>query len=150
MPTDKSGGVYSRTCLVAVVYAPDDETAFSVFNAVGCQVISSGSPDTIVEFESDADIRSPRDYLHVGPIGSENRHVCVYRTVDGGHRVMSGCWQPNVDGLRGGTIDEFAERVEQVYGDDNEEHFQSKIYYDQYMAFVAMARSRISEWQQEA
>lgn len=141
--------VYSRNCLVAVVYAPDHGTAAQVFQVVACEVISSGSPNTVVEFESDAEIRTSRDYLHVGPIGSENRHICVYRTVGGGHRVTCGCW--NSDKYpKGGTIDEFAERVEQVYGDDVEEHFQNKIYYEQYMAFVSMARSRISEWQQEA
>lgn len=148
MSEQESDGVYSRSCLTAVVYAPDHDSALLVFQTVTCDVNASGSPDTVVEFGSDADIGDARDYLHVGPIGSENRHISVYRTVSGGHRVMCGCWWPNEDDLRGGTIDEFAERVEQVYGDDDPENFQNKIYYDQYVAFIAMARSRISEWQQ--
>lgn len=139
--------VFSRSCLVAVVYAPDHDTAVRVFQVVACGGIASGTPDTVVEFGSDADIRGPRDYLHVGPIGSENRHISLYRTVGGGHRVICGCWNSEKD-IRGGTIDEFAARVEQVYGDDDPELFLNKTYHDQYTAFIEMARSRISEWQQ--
>lgn len=145
MPTNEAGGIYTRTCLVAVVYAPDDDSAFQVLDVVSCEVISSGSPDTVVEFGPDADIRSSRDYLHAGPIGSENRHISVYRTRGGDHRVICGCWNSQEE-LKGGTIDEFAERVEQVYGDDDPENFQNQVYYEQYKAFIAMARSRILEW----
>ena len=62
--------------------------------------------------------------LQAGGFGSEARTTYGIPTKDGIY-VRCGCWS--------GTIDEFRQRVENVY--------QGKDYYDEYMAVIALFKA---------
>lgn len=77
------------------------------------------------------EIRSSRDVLHVGPIGSEDQSLVVYRTSTG-HGISVGCWEgPNL------TIDDLAAKVADRAPD----------FADEYEFAERLCRHRIAEWE---
>lgn len=52
----------------------------------------------------DARVSDAQHVLTVGPVGSEDQTFTVYRTEDGGHQVIVGCWGP-------GTLTELGAEV---------------------------------------
>lgn len=53
----------------------------------------------------DAEILRTQHVLTIGPVGSEDKTFTIYRTKDGGHQAIVGCWGP-------GTLDELATEVQ--------------------------------------
>lgn len=52
----------------------------------------------------DASVWRAQHVLMIGPIGSEDQTFTIYRTEDGGHQVIVGCWGP-------GTLTELGAEV---------------------------------------
>jgi hypothetical protein len=85
----------------------------------------------------DAEVRAPRHVLTVGPIGSVQRTVTIWRHQDGTARITAGCWT--------GTPGELAERIapggEHGWPAKDEGRWRAD-----YEAVVALARARQAEW----
>ncbi len=111
----------------------------------GTTVAQGVFEDEVWDFGADAEVRHARDYLTIGPIGSEDRSVVLHRTKGGGHRVMVGCW-PNSTS-QGGTLDQLAAIVAVKQWDTPG---VTARYRAEYEAFIALARLRIAEWKAEA
>ena len=80
-----------------------------------------------------ARITSAADRLCIGSIGSRDGYVTFYRGKGGAIRVTCGCF--------GGTIDEFAEMVARVHGDNR--------YGRAYRAAIVFARAVLSDEQED-
>lgn len=100
------------------------------------------------------DIFDERHHLTIGPIGSEGRTITLHRHYDGpgstvwGHRVVAGCWNSG----RGGTVEEFRERVWSAYGPGGHppDHISStdaERYRVEYLAAANLMAARVAEWE---
>ena len=75
-------------------------------------------------------VSSPRHVLTVGPIGSEDQTLTLFRT-EAGYGVGVGCWHPD-----GATLDDLTAEVQRRAPD----------HADEYEAAMALCRVRIEEW----
>jgi len=73
----------------------------------------------------------PRHVLTVGPIGSEDQTLTLFRT-ETGYGVSVGCWHPD-----GATLDDLTAEVQRRAPD----------HADEYEAAMALCRVRIEEWE---
>ena len=80
-----------------------------------------------------AQVSAPRHVLTVGPIGSEDQTLTLFRT-ETGYGVSVGCWRPD-----GATLDDLTAEVQRRAPD----------HADEYAAAEALLRLRINEWEQE-
>ena len=78
-------------------------------------------------------IRTDRDLLVLGPVGSEDQHVTLERT-ETGHRLTIGCWNGE------NTVDDLAAEVQRRCPDRA----------DEYAEIEAVLRRRVAEWEKEA
>ncbi|MBE7561207.1 hypothetical protein HS125_20550 [bacterium] len=85
----------------------------------------------------DALVGSTRHVVTVGPVGSEYRHVTVWRHQDGTARITAGCWT--------GTPGELAVRIAPGGGHDWPKATEGRWRAD-YEAVIALARARQAEW----
>lgn len=72
-----------------------------------------------------------RHVLTVGPIGSEDQTLTLFRT-EAGYGVSVGCWHPD-----GATLDDLTAEVQRRAPD----------HADEYEAAMALCRVRIEEWE---
>ena len=82
------------------------------------------------EVSGNAWVSSPRHVLTVGPIGSEDQTLTLFRT-EAGYGVGVGCWHPD-----GATLDDLTAEVQRRAPD----------HADEYEAAMALCRVRIEEW----
>ena len=75
-------------------------------------------------------VSAPRHVLTVGPIGSEDQTLTLFRT-ETGYGVSVGCWHPD-----GATLDDLTAEVQRRAPD----------HADEYEAAMALCRVRIEEW----
>ena len=78
-----------------------------------------------------ARVSAPRHVLTVGPIGSEDQTLTLFRT-ETGYGVSVGCWRPD-----GATLDDLTAEVQRRAPD----------HADEYEAAMALCRVRIAEWE---
>ena len=78
-----------------------------------------------------AQVSAPRHVLTVGPIGSEDQTLTLFRT-ETGYGVSVGCWRPD-----GATLDDLTAEVQRRAPD----------HADEYEAAMALCRVRIAEWE---
>ena len=78
-------------------------------------------------------VSTSRHVLTVGPIGSEDQTLTLFRT-ETGYGVSVGCWHPD-----GATLDDLTAEVQRRAPD----------HADEYAAAEALLRLRINEWEQE-
>lgn len=76
-------------------------------------------------------IKSPGDFLCVGPIGSRNSYATAYRTVEGSVACVVGCWR--------GSPEELQDRIAAAAWRTCTKQ-QRDLYYEQYSAFIALAK----------
>ena len=76
-------------------------------------------------------VSAPRHVLTVGPIGSEDQTLTLFRT-ETGYGVSVGCWHPD-----GATLDDLTAEVQRRAPD----------HADEYEAAMALCRVRIAEWE---
>ena len=76
-----------------------------------------------------AQVESTRHVLTVGPVGSENQTVTLWKTADG-HGLSVGCWQDH-------TIDELAAEVLR----------RAPGHVEEYALIEALLRHRTAEWE---
>ena len=75
-------------------------------------------------------VSGARHVLTVGPIGSEDQTLTLFRT-EAGYGVRVGCWHPD-----GATLDDLTAEVQRRAPD----------HADEYEAAMALCRVRIEEW----
>ena len=78
-----------------------------------------------------ARVSAPRHVLTVGPIGSEDQTLTLFRA-ETGYWVSVGCWRPD-----GATLDDLTAEVQRRAPD----------HADEYEAAMALCRVRIAEWE---
>ena len=78
-----------------------------------------------------AEVSGSRHVLTVGPIGSEDQTLTLFRT-ETGYGVSVGCWHPD-----GATLDDLTAEVQRRAPD----------HADEYEAAMALCRVRIEEWE---
>lgn len=78
-----------------------------------------------------AQVSAPRHVLTVGPIGSEDQTLTLFRA-ETGYWVSVGCWRPD-----GATLDDLTAEVQRRAPD----------HADEYEAAMALCRVRIAEWE---
>ena len=78
-----------------------------------------------------AEVSGSRHVLTVGPIGSEDQTLTLFRT-ETGYGVSVGCWHPD-----GATLDDLTAEVQRRAPD----------HADEYEAAMALCRVRIAEWE---
>ncbi|MBK6858130.1 MAG: hypothetical protein IPG97_16660 [Microthrixaceae bacterium] len=78
-----------------------------------------------------AQVSAPRHVLTVGPIGSEDQTLTLFRA-ETGYWVSVGCWHPD-----GATLDDLTAEVQRRAPD----------HADEYEAAMALCRVRIAEWE---
>lgn len=78
-----------------------------------------------------ARVSFPRHVLTVGPIGSEDQTLTLFRT-DTGPRIAVGCWNDPAN-----TVDDLTAEVQRRAPD----------HADEYEAAMALCRVRIAEWE---
>ena len=76
-------------------------------------------------------VSTSRHVLTVGPIGSEDQTLTLFRT-ETGYGVSVGCWHPD-----GATLDDLTAEVQRRAPD----------HADEYEAAMALCRVRIAEWE---
>ncbi len=76
----------------------------------------------------DAVIESSRDYIFIGPLGSKNKVVTVFKTYEG-VRVLRGCFY--------GSIEEFESKVKETHKDNE--------YGNEYLDFVELLKTRFNK-----
>ena len=77
--------------------------------------------------------------LQVGPIGSENVIVTLYRTKNGKHRLHVGCW----GGTLGTLMTEVKRRRESWVADD----VQQELWVAQYKALKSLGKATVARWE---
>ena len=91
--------------------------------------IAVGTPESFLETKAfihgDALISDPNDVLVIGPIGSRNYILTVYRSKRGGIEVSLGCYH--------GTISEFTHYACERYRNND-------LYLDQYIAIISFIK----------
>lgn len=110
-----------------------DETAHIGPDAevsVAAQVSGNAWVFGSAEVSGNAWVSSPRHVLTVGPIGSEDQTLTLFRT-EAGYGVGVGCWHPD-----GATLDDLTAEVQRRAPD----------HADEYEAAMALCRVRIEEW----
>jgi len=87
-------------------------------------------------------LRTPKDIMQLGPIGSENRVTVLHRSLEGGsgYEVRAGCWKGNVNMLR--------ERVWPTADGDNVWYTPSSgmQYAREYLEWCDLMEQRIKSW----
>ena len=83
------------------------------------------------EVSGNAEVFAPRHVLTVGPIGSEDQTLTLFRA-ETGYWVSVGCWHPD-----GATLDDLTAEVQRRAPD----------HADEYEAAMALCRVRIAEWE---
>ena len=79
--------------------------------------------------------RLPKRIIQVGPIGSRSDYTFFY--IDSG-MVKCGCWHgKNRDEYQGGTLEEFKQRIDEVYPTSSKEERKLR-YRQEYLAAIAM------------
>ena len=78
-----------------------------------------------------AEVSGSRHVLTVGPIGSEDQTLTLFRT-ETGYGVSVGCWHPD-----GATLDDLTAEVQR----------RAPQHADEYEAAMALCRVRIAEWE---
>ena len=76
----------------------------------------------------DAVIESSRDYIFIGPVGSKNKVVTVFKTSEG-IRILRGCFY--------GSIEEFENKVKSKHKDNE--------YGNEYLDFVELLKTRFNK-----
>ena len=76
-------------------------------------------------------VEHPRHALTVGPIGSEDQTITIYRT-DTGHGIAVGCWNDPAN-----TIEDLAAEVQR----------RAPEHVEEYAAAEQLLRLRINEWE---
>lgn len=113
----------------ATIHVPSSETVFVPEMAV---------------FTYKAYIRNQRDFLVIGPIGSENRFITMYRTERGGAHVVAGCWE--------GSLKKFRKRIEntELAWDLYEiTGAKARRAQSEYRAALKIMKHRAKEWKNE-
>jgi carbonic anhydrase/acetyltransferase-like protein (isoleucine patch superfamily) len=88
----------------------------------------------------EAEVLSDRHWFVVGPVGSENRYVTVYRTRSNKATVIAGCFT--------GTVQELADRVKPEGGHGWYSNVDG--HRADYESIVKLAKAREREWKAEA
>ena len=83
------------------------------------------------QVSGNARVSTSRHVLTVGPIGSEDQTLTLFRT-ETGYGVSVGCWRPD-----GATLDDLTAEVQRRAPD----------HADEYAAAEALLRLRINEWE---
>ncbi len=78
-------------------------------------------------------VKHPRHVLTVGPIGSEDKTITVFRS-DTGHGIAVGCWCDPAS-----TVEDLAAEVQR----------RAPEHAAEYAAVEVLVRLRINEWEQE-
>ena len=84
----------------------------------------------------DAQVYVARHVTTLGPVGSEDRVVTIYRDKDGTARIVAGCWT--------GTPDELAERIKGAWPGASKPERQA--WKADYKTVIKLARRREKEW----
>ena len=110
---------------------PDAEVfgAARVFGTAGVSGAAEVSGNA--EVSGTAWVSFERHVLTVGPIGSEDQTLTLFRT-ETGYGVSVGCWHPD-----GATLDDLTAEVQRRAPD----------HADEYEAAMALCRLRIEEWE---
>ncbi|WP_288075860.1 hypothetical protein, partial [Rhodococcus sp. (in: high G+C Gram-positive bacteria)] len=90
-----------------------------------------------------ADITHTQHHLTIGPVGSENITVTIWRTKDG-HQVQAGCWGP-------GTLDGLAAEVKRRQGAEWEHRDPADVgrWTAHYMHIIALGEAVAASWAAE-
>lgn len=95
-----------------------------------------------------ADISENSHHLVVGPIGSEDRYVNIFRTYPGpqrkkwSHLILAGCWS--------GTVKELRQRImRQEHGWGREDEADIVRFGKQYLALCRLAQIYVDKWESE-
>ena len=95
------------------------------------RVSGSAQVSGAARVSGNARVSFPRHALTVGPIGSEDQTLTLFRT-ETGYGVSVGCWRPD-----GATLDDLTAEVQRRAPD----------HADEYEAAMALCRVRIAEWE---
>ena len=95
------------------------------------QVSETAQVSGTAEVSGAAWVSAPRHVLTVGPIGSDDQTLTLFRT-ETGYGVSVGCWHPD-----GATLDDLTAEVQRRAPD----------HADEYEAAMALCRVRIEEWE---
>ena len=100
-----------------------------VFGAA--EVFENAQVSGTARVSGNARVSAPRHVLTVGPIGSEDQTLTLFRA-ETGYWVSVGCWRPD-----GATLDDLTAEVQRRAPD----------HADEYEAAMALCRVRIAEWE---
>ena len=100
-----------------------------VFGAA--EVFENAQVSGAARVSGNARVSAPRHVLTVGPIGSEDQTLTLFRA-ETGYWVSVGCWRPD-----GATLDDLTAEVQRRAPD----------HADEYEAAMALCRVRIAEWE---
>ena len=110
---------------------PDAEVSGAAQVCGNAQVYGNARVSGNAQVYGNAWVSAPRHVLTVGPIGSEDQTLTLFRT-ETGYGVSVGCWHPD-----GATLDDLTAEVQRRAPD----------HADEYEAAMALCRVRIAEWE---
>ena len=87
-----------------------------------------------------ARVKQTSHYLVVGPIGSESVTATLFRTKNGGHALVVGCWT--------GTLGELSAEVKRRRLDWDAEDSVQEVWVAQYKALKALGKATITQWKE--
>lgn len=91
-----------------------------------------------------ARIFSNRDFLMVGPLGSEDRFITLCHTYSG-HNIFVGCWNSG----KGGSLDDLERTIQPGGGRSWADGPRARRFQAEYEAAIALCRLRVAEWAAE-
>lgn len=91
-----------------------------------------------------ARIFNNRDFLMVGPLGSEDRFITLCHT-HSGHNIFVGCWNSG----KGGSLDDLEQTIQPGGGRSWADGPRARRFQAEYEAVIALCRLRVAEWAAE-
>jgi hypothetical protein len=85
-----------------------------------------------------AQVEKSWHFMIVGPIGSENVTATLYRTKNGEHQLVLGCWTGTL-----GTLMAEVKRRRQDWSGDEAQH---ELWTAQYKALKALGKATVARW----
>lgn len=89
-----------------------------------------------------AQVEKPWHLLLVGPIGSENVTATLYRTKNGKHSLVVGCWS--------GTLGTLMAGVKRRRNGWSADELTQAVWTAQYKALKAMGKATVARWEGDA